>query len=77
LRQFTTLACVLIALAALTALGFGHLIHGTLLMLGALSLVPGSVWGSRHRRYRRRLVGGKGVDLSPSQLQAQQLRKAA
>lgn len=73
LRQLTTLACILTALAALAALGYGHLIHGALLMLGAFSLVPGSVLGRRHRLHRHRVT----QDLTPSQLQAQQLRKAA
>lgn len=72
LRQLTTLACLLTALAALATLSWGHLIHGALLMLGAVALVPGSVWGRRHRRARR-----MSADLTPSQLQAQAWRKAA
>lgn len=50
-RHWTTLACALCALAGLTALVGGHLIHGALLLLAAGVLVPGSVLGWRHRRH--------------------------
>lgn len=78
LRQLTTLACALTLLAALAALSYGHLVHGTLLMLGALTLLPGSLWGRRHRQSKRGNAARElAQDLTPSQLQAQQLRKAA
>lgn len=50
IRHLTTLACVLACAAGLLTLLSGHLIHGALLMLGALVLVPGSIWGRRHKR---------------------------
>jgi hypothetical protein len=48
-RYLTTLTCVLTALVAMGALSNGHLIHGALLMLAAMVLIPGSIWGRRHR----------------------------
>lgn len=53
IRHLTTLACVLACAAGLLTLLSGHLIHGALLMLGGLALVPGSIWGRRHKRQPR------------------------
>lgn len=49
IRHLTTLACVLACTAGLLTLLSGHAIHGALLMLAGLVLVPGSVWGRRHK----------------------------
>lgn len=51
IRHLTTLACVLACTAGLLTLLSGHVIHGALLMLGGLVLVPGSIWGRRHKRH--------------------------
>lgn len=50
IRHLTTLACVLACAAGLLALLSGHVAHGALLMLAGLVLVPGSIWGRRHKR---------------------------
>ncbi|TAK92954.1 MAG: hypothetical protein EPO09_14200 [Aquabacterium sp.] len=51
LRYLTTLACALTALTAVGILASGHVIHGALLMLGAMLLLPGSIFGRRHRQH--------------------------
>lgn len=51
IRQLTSLACVLACMAGLLALASGHVIHGALLLLGGLVLVPGSIWGRRHKHH--------------------------
>jgi hypothetical protein len=51
IRYLNTSACALTALAALAILASGHVIHGALLMLAAALLLPGSIWGRRHRQH--------------------------
>lgn len=51
IRYLSTIACMLTALTAVGILASGHLIHGALLMLGAMLLLPGSVLGRRHRQH--------------------------
>jgi hypothetical protein len=50
-RYLTTLTCVLTALVALGVLANGHVIHSALLMLATMVLIPGSIWGRRHRMH--------------------------
>lgn len=52
IRHLTTLACVLACAAGLLTLLSGHVIHGALLMLAGLVLVPGSIWGRRRKQHR-------------------------
>lgn len=52
IRHLTTLACVLACAAGLLTLLSGHVIHGALLMLAGLVLVPGSIWGRRHKQHQ-------------------------
>jgi hypothetical protein len=49
-RYWATAACGIALLGGLLALASGHVIHGALLLLAALALVNGSVFGRRHRR---------------------------
>lgn len=51
LRYLTTIACALTALTAVGILASGHVIHGALLMLGAMLLLPSSIFGRRHRQH--------------------------
>ena len=51
IRYLTTTAFVLTAITALAILANGHVIHGALLMLGAMLLLPGSIFGRRHRQH--------------------------
>lgn len=50
-RYWTSLACVTALVAGLLTLAAGHPMHGWLMVLGALMLVRGTVWGRRSRRY--------------------------
>lgn len=52
IRHLTTLGCVLAGAAGLLALLNGHLIHGGLMLLAGTVLVPGSIWGRRHRAHQ-------------------------
>ena len=49
LRQLTTMCCVLAALGGVLGLAGGHVIHGALMVLGAVLLVPGTIWGRRRQ----------------------------
>lgn len=72
IRYLTTLACALTALTAIAILASGHVIHGALLMLGAMLLLPGSILGRRHRQHLNE------VALAPSTpAQPRRWRKAA
>ena len=51
IRYLTTIAFALTAITALAILANGHVIHGALLMLGAMLLLPGSIFGRRHRQH--------------------------
>lgn len=51
IRYLTTIALMLTAITALAILANGHVIHGALLMLGASLLLPGSIFGRRHRQH--------------------------
>jgi len=48
-RYWATAACCITLVGGLWALASGHVIHGALLLLAALTLVKGSVWGRRGR----------------------------
>lgn len=50
-RYWTTLACTLAAVAGMLSLASGHSMHGALLLLAALVLFNGSVFGRRGRRH--------------------------
>lgn len=50
-RYWTTLACALAAVAGVLSLASGHNMHGALLLLAALVLRNGSVFGRRGRRH--------------------------
>lgn len=51
IRYLTTIAFALTAITALAILASGHVVHGALLMLGAMLLLPGSIFGRRHRQH--------------------------
>ena len=53
LRYLTTAAFVLTVLAAMATLVNGHVVHGALMLLAAMALLPGSIWGRRHRQHPR------------------------
>lgn len=79
-RHWATVAFGMAVLGGLLALALGHVIHGALLLLAALPLFKGSVWGRRGRRHRGHTlaermsdVGQMGGAKSPER----KLRKAA
>ena len=76
IRHITTMCCVLACLAGIVALAYGHVIHGALLMLGALLLVPGTIWG-RRRRPHLRLVYSAAQGTLPDSRSAKRPRKVA
>ncbi|MFT3857604.1 MAG: hypothetical protein QM742_08945 [Aquabacterium sp.] len=61
-RYWTTLACLTALVAGLLTLAAGHPMHGWLMMLGALMLVKGTIWGRRSRRHTEMPMLAEHVD---------------
>lgn len=49
IRVLTTLACLLMGCVGIGVLAGGHLVHGGLMLAASVLLLPGTVWGRRHR----------------------------